>query len=79
LRQHNSTETKDVVQVFTLNRIGIHVRKNADMEDTQLNLHSRTKGIFHHRNPNRWSGVTRNWQPIESVALNPEKEIPLAA
>jgi putative transposase len=31
------------------------------------------------RNPNRWSGVTRNWQPIESVALNPEKEIPLAA
>jgi putative transposase len=31
------------------------------------------------RNPNRWSGVTRNCKPIESVALNPEKEIPLAA
>jgi putative transposase len=31
------------------------------------------------RNPNRWSGVTRNLQLIESVALNPEKEIPLAA
>jgi putative transposase len=31
------------------------------------------------RNPNRWSGNTRNWQPIGNVALNPEKEIPLAA
>jgi putative transposase len=31
------------------------------------------------RNPNRWSGDTRNWQPIGNVALNPEKEIPLAA
>jgi putative transposase len=31
------------------------------------------------RNPNRWSGITRNWQPIGNVALNPEKEIPLAA
>lgn len=30
------------------------------------------------RNPNRWSGGTRNWRPIGSVALNPEKEIPLA-
>jgi putative transposase len=31
------------------------------------------------RNPNRWSGITRNWQPIGNVALNSEKEIPLAA
>ncbi len=31
------------------------------------------------QNPNRWSGKIRNWQPIENVALNPEKEIPLAA
>jgi len=31
------------------------------------------------RNPNRWSGDTRNWRPIGNVALNPEKEIPLAA
>ncbi len=26
------------------------------------------------RNPRRWSGPTRNWHPIETVALNPEKK-----
>ena len=26
------------------------------------------------KNPARWSGRTRNWSPIESVALNPEKD-----
>ncbi|MCP3961575.1 MAG: transposase, partial [bacterium] len=26
------------------------------------------------RNPGRWSGATRNWHPIEVVALNPEKK-----
>ncbi len=30
-------------------------------------------------NPNRWSGSTRNWRPINDVALNPEKELSLAA
>lgn len=25
------------------------------------------------KNPNRWSGVIRNWDRIESVMLNPEK------
>ncbi|MPV86386.1 transposase [Cardiobacteriales bacterium ML27] len=31
------------------------------------------------RNPNRWSGKIRNWQPIEKVALNPDKRVLLAA
>ena len=26
------------------------------------------------KNPNRWSGETRNWQPIKEVRLNPEKQ-----
>ncbi len=26
------------------------------------------------RNPQRWSGATRNWHPIETVYLNPEKK-----
>jgi len=26
------------------------------------------------RNPNRWSGETRNWQPVGEVYLNPEKQ-----
>jgi len=26
------------------------------------------------RNPSRWSRHTRNWNPIEAVALNPERD-----
>ena len=26
------------------------------------------------RNPDRWSGATRNWDRIETVVLNPEKK-----
>lgn len=29
--------------------------------------------------PNRWSGNTRNWRPCGAVALNPQKEVLLAA
>jgi hypothetical protein len=25
------------------------------------------------RNPSRWSGETRNWTPVDAVALNPER------
>jgi hypothetical protein len=27
------------------------------------------------RNPARWSRQTRNWEPIEAVALNPERDV----
>jgi putative transposase len=27
------------------------------------------------RHPERWSGVTRNWEPVTVVHLNPEKNI----
>jgi hypothetical protein len=26
------------------------------------------------RNPARWSGKTRNWQPIGAVTLNPQRD-----
>ncbi len=26
------------------------------------------------RNPARWSGSTRNWAPVQSVTLNPERD-----
>lgn len=29
-------------------------------------------------NPRRWSGSTRNWSPVEAVALNPEREAVVA-
>ncbi len=31
------------------------------------------------QHPNRWSGSTRNWTPVESVDLNPEKHEDKAA
>ena len=30
------------------------------------------------RNPSRWSGKTRNWEPVGSVALNPALEPEIA-
>ena len=27
------------------------------------------------RNPSRWSGKTRNWEPVHTVALNPDREL----
>src|SRR6202034_3136977 len=31
------------------------------------------------RNPQRWSGSTRNWKPIGAVTLNPERDIIIRA
>ena len=28
------------------------------------------------QHPHRWSGATRNWQPIGAVTLNPERDLP---
>ncbi|MCH8530732.1 MAG: IS3 family transposase, partial [Saccharospirillum sp.] len=27
------------------------------------------------KNPQRWSGETRNWTPVEAVALNPSRKL----
>ncbi len=31
------------------------------------------------KNPQRWSGTTRNWEPVGAVQLNPERPVRLAA
>ncbi|WP_273181027.1 IS3 family transposase [Ferrovum myxofaciens] len=31
------------------------------------------------KKPQRWSGVTRNWEPVGAVQLNPERQVRLAA
>ena len=31
------------------------------------------------RNPQRWSGQTRNWKPVGAVTLNPERDIIIRA
>ena len=44
-------------------------------EDRDL-LHHRTQvyQAAKQKNPERWSGDTRNWTPIEAVFLNPQRE-----
>lgn len=32
-------------------------------------------GLARERRPERWSGETRNWNPIGTVYLNPEREL----
>lgn len=29
----------------------------------------------HERDPSRWSRHTRNWNPVEAVALKPERDV----
>lgn len=35
--------------------------------------------VARERNPQRWSGTTRNWTPIDEVTLNPERDSVVAA
>ena len=47
-----------------------HRGKDVDILTKRHELYQRAKEA----NPERWSGKTRNWQPIEEVWLNPPKE-----
>nr|VFK43361.1 MAG: hypothetical protein BECKSD772F_GA0070984_11449 [Candidatus Kentron sp. SD]VFK48774.1 MAG: hypothetical protein BECKSD772E_GA0070983_11411 [Candidatus Kentron sp. SD] len=45
-------------------------------EDTALlEKRQRLYEVAKARNPHRWSGKTRNWNPVSEVWLNPPKEI----
>ncbi|BAM07000.1 putative integrase, catalytic region [Leptospirillum ferrooxidans C2-3] len=39
-----------------------------------LTRRDRTYQEAQKQNPERWSGKTRDWTPIEKVTLNPQKE-----
>lgn len=40
-----------------------------------LNQRQRVYERARRKNPRRWSGQTRNWEPVETVYLNPEKTV----
>ena len=42
-------------------------------EETILKKRRKVYSEARNKNPDRWSGQTRNWQPIAVVRLNPEK------
>jgi hypothetical protein len=48
--------------------------RHADQDTTILARRHILNQEARRQNPSRWSGKTRNWEPIHSVALNPERE-----
>jgi putative transposase len=53
------------------------VTPNQKHRGEDLNLLNKRKELyetFKQKNPNRWSGATRNWNAITTVSLNPEKQ-----
>ena len=45
-------------------------------EEAILNKRKEVYDQARQKNPNRWTGQTRNWEPVEIVRLNPEKKRP---
>jgi transposase InsO family protein len=45
-------------------------------EEAILNKRKEVYAQARQKNPGRWSGQTRNWEPVEIVRLNPEKKRP---
>jgi transposase InsO family protein len=43
-------------------------------ETITLNQRKEVYAQAQQKNPNRWTGQTRNWEPIEIVRLNPERK-----
>lgn len=48
-----------------------HARKNKAILSKRHTLNQAARKA----NPARWSGKTRNWMPIETVSLNPERKL----
>lgn len=46
-----------------------HRGEDVDILEKRNEIYSAAK----ERNPQRWSGDTRNWSPVDEVWLNPEK------
>ncbi|MCP4204964.1 MAG: IS3 family transposase [bacterium] len=47
-----------------------HSRRETEILERRQRVYERAR----RRHPRRWSGATRNWDPIETDVLNPEKE-----
>jgi transposase InsO family protein len=49
-----------------------HAGQDAQVLERRKETYKKAK----QRNPNRWSGATRNWSPITEVSLNPDRRRP---
>jgi len=47
-----------------------HAGRHVEMLETRKQVYAEAK----QRHPNRWSGDTRDWSPVQTVSLNPEPE-----
>lgn len=47
-----------------------HAGEDVELLERRAALHAKAKA----ENPHRWSGKTRNWQPVAAVHLNPQKD-----
>ncbi len=49
-------------------------QRHAGKDREILNKRKAVYELAKSKNPNRWSGDIRNWNPVKEVALNPEKQ-----
>lgn len=49
-----------------------HANLDTELLQKRANVYEEAKK----RHPERWSGVTRNWQPVRAVHLNPDQRVP---
>ena len=49
-----------------------HANLDTELLQKRANVYEEAKK----RHPERWSGVTRNWQPVRVVHLNPDQRVP---
>jgi len=52
-----------------------HAGQDREILAAREALYAHARGLY----PARWSGKTRNWQPIEAVTLNPERDCVIKA
>jgi putative transposase len=52
-----------------------HRREDCEILDRRHVVYQEAKA----KSPLRWSGATRNWEPVGAVQLNPERPVRLAA
>ena len=64
---HNEEHRHSAVRFVTPSQR--HTGQDAALLSKRVEVYAAAKA----RNPHRWSGATRNWQPVTVVHLNPEK------
>ncbi len=68
VRWYNSTHCHSAIRFVTPE--DRHTGREEKMLQQRQRVYERTR----RDNPRSWSGVTRNWQPIQTVYLEPEKK-----